>query len=96
MALGAMIRKPSGFVPIAMAARALAVVALQLGLVGPARQADEGAFAHLWQLLKVAQRPIVLFFVIGWLPRYPRSELEVLALQACAALAALAPVFMLR
>jgi len=41
------------------------------------------------------QIPIVAFFAIKWLPRTPRQALWVLALQAGAALAALAPVFIL-
>jgi hypothetical protein len=41
------------------------------------------------------QLPVVAFFAIKWLPRSPRQALLVLALQAGAALAALAPVFLL-
>jgi hypothetical protein len=40
-----------------------------------------------------AQVPIVAFFAIKWLPRSPKQALLVLALQAGAVLAALAPVF---
>jgi hypothetical protein len=58
-------------------------------------QADEGAAAHVFQLLLVVQLPIVAFFAIKWLPRDPRHALYVLALQAAAGLAALAPVFLL-
>jgi hypothetical protein len=72
-----------------------------LGLVlghlasGAVRQADEGTAAHVFRLLMAAQIPIVAFFAIRWLPRSPRQGLRVLALQAGAALAALAPVFFL-
>jgi hypothetical protein len=41
------------------------------------------------------QVPVVAFFAITWLPRSPRQALLVLALQAGAAFAALAPVFLL-
>jgi len=57
-------------------------------LVGPARQADEGTAAHLWQLLMAGQLPAVAVFAIKWLPRSPRQALLVLALQLGAALAA--------
>jgi hypothetical protein len=60
-----------------------------------AREADEGAAAQIFQLLMIAQVPVVLFFAIKWLPRAPSQALPVLALQAAAALAALAPVFFL-
>ncbi len=74
---------------------ALALVAAHIALVGIARQADEGTEAHLFQLLMVVQVPIVAFFAIKWLPREPRPALSILVLQAGAALAALAPVFLL-
>jgi hypothetical protein len=62
---------------------------------GVVHDADEGAVAHLWQLLMAGQMPIVAFFAIKWLPRAPRQTLGVLALQAGAALASMAPVFFL-
>ena len=90
-----MIKRPSAFVPFAMSLAALAIVLVHLALSGAARQADEGTAAHLWQLLMAAQIPIVAFFAIRWLPQSPRSALPVLALQVVAALAALAPVYLL-
>jgi len=59
-----------------------------------APQADEGAAAHIWQLLMAAQVPIVLFFAIKWLPQSPRQTVPILGLQVGAALAAMAPVFL--
>jgi hypothetical protein len=78
-----------------MSLAALASVLIHVALYGPARQADEGAAAHIFQLLLLVQLPIVVFFAIKWLPRFPRPALLVLALQAAAGLAALAPVFFL-
>ncbi len=95
MNLRTMMKRPSAFVPIAMSMAALAIVLVHLILSGAARQADEGTAAHLWQLLMAAQIPIVAFFAIRWLPRCPRLALPVLSLQAVAALAALAPVYLL-
>ena len=88
-------KKPSAFLPLAMSFAALAVVLGHVAMYGVAREADEGTAAHLWQILMAAQVPIVAFFAIKWLPRTPRQALLVLALQAGAALAALAPVFFL-
>ena len=90
-----MLKRPSAFLPVAMSLAALALVLVHLFLSGEARETDEGAAAHLWQILMVAQVPIVAFFAIRWLPRNPRSALPVLAVQAGAALAALAPVYFL-
>src|SRR5580765_5160197 len=89
------IRKPSAWVPIAMSLTALAIVGIHVALHGTAREADEGAAAHLWQLLMAVQAPIILFFAVKWLPRAPGQALVVLAAQFGAALAALAPVFLL-
>ena len=87
--------KPSAWIPLAMSLVALALVLGHVALFGAVREADEGTAAHLWQLLMAGQVPIVAFFVLKWLPRAPRQALLVLALQAGATLAALAPVFVL-
>ena len=89
------LKRVSAFLPLAMSFAALSVVIVHVAMSGTAREADEGTAAHLWQLLMAAQVPIVAFFAITWLPRTPRPALVVLALQAGAALAALAPVFFL-
>ena len=78
----------------------MSVVALTLLLGGiaagvVAREADEGAIAHIWQLLMAGQLPLLAYFVIRWLPRVPRQTLYVLALQIGAALAAMVPVYFL-
>jgi hypothetical protein len=90
-----MMKQPSAFLPVAMSFAALAVVLGHVLMFGAVREADEGTAAHIFQLLMAAQVPIVVFFAIKWLPQTPRQALQVLALQTCAALAALAPVFIL-
>jgi hypothetical protein len=87
-------RKPSAFLPVAMSAAALAVVLVAVA-TGTARGSDEGAAAHLWQLLMAAQIPVLAYFLIRWLPRVPRLALSVLGLQLIAAMAAVAPVYLL-
>ncbi|HEY2839425.1 MAG TPA: hypothetical protein VGJ26_09760 [Pirellulales bacterium] len=88
-------KHPSALIPLAMSFAALALVLVHTAVYGIVREADEGTPAHIFQLLLVAQLPFVAFFAIEWLPRNPRSAMLVLALQAAAALAALAPVFIL-
>ena len=99
---GTIIKRPSAFLPLAMSLTALAMVLGSLasycvvhGTCVIVRETDEGAIAHLWQLLMAGQMPILAFFAIKWLPRAPRPTLYVLALQAGAALASMAPVFFL-
>ena len=98
---GTIMRKPSAFVPMAMSMTALALLAgayifsVATGHGGLVREPDEGAIAHLWQLLMAGQFPVLLYFGIKWLPRAPKQTLYIFALQAGAALAAMAPVYFL-
>ena len=89
------LKKPSAFLPLAMSFAALATLLVHIALFGTAREADEGAAAHIWQILMAGQVPIMAFFAIKWLPQTPRQALLVLALQGGAALSALAPVYFL-
>ncbi len=89
---GAIVRRPSAFLPMAMSFIALAVVVSHIAMSGAIREADEGTSAHIWQILMAGQLPVLLFFAIKWLPRAPRQTAYVLALQAGAALASMAPV----
>ena len=96
MAISLTIKKPSAIIPLAMSASALTVVLVHIIVMfGVARQVDEGAAAHVWQLLMAGQVPVVAFFALKWLPRSPKDALLVLAFQVAAALAACAPVFFL-
>jgi len=90
-----LVKKPSAFLPAAMSFAALVTVLGHVAMFGAAREADEGAAAHVFQILMVAQMPILAFFAIKWLPRTPRQALRVLTLQAGAAVAALAPGYFL-
>ena len=96
MNFSTLMKKPSAFLPVAMSLAALATVLVTLATSGIVRGGDEGTPAHIWQLLMAAQAPIVAYFAITWLPRAPRQALFVLVLQVLAALAALAPVFLLK
>jgi len=92
---GAIIKRPSAFLPLAMSLTALTLVLGHVAMFGAVREADEGTTAHLWQLLMAGQMPVLAFFAIKWLPRAPRQTLYVLALQTGAVLASMAPVFLL-
>jgi hypothetical protein len=90
---GLSMRLPSAYLPLVMSFAALATVLYHVAVFGAAREADEGAAAHIFQLLLVAQVPVVAFFAFKWLPRKPGPALRVLGLHVVAVLAALAPVF---
>ena len=96
----AMMRLPSAYLPVTMSLAALTMVlgavAVDLAHGGHiARDPDEGAIAHLFQLLMTVQWPIMLFYAVKWLRRAPRQTLGVLGLQAAAWLAGCAPVYFL-
>jgi hypothetical protein len=95
MSVRALLRRPSAFLPIAMSLGALALLLSYVATHGVARQEDEGTAAHVFQILLVAQVPVVGYFALSWLPRAPRHALVVLALQLGAGVAALAPVIAL-
>jgi hypothetical protein len=89
----AIIKRPSAFLPLAMSITALVMVLGYVAKYGGGPGADEGAIAHLWQLLMAGQMPIVAFFAIKWLRRAPKQTLYVIALQVGGVLASCAPVF---
>ncbi len=92
----AVMKSPTAFLPLAMSAIALALVLGYALRYGGSPVQDEGAVAHLWQLLMALQAPVIAIFAIRWLPRAPRRAIYVLAQQAGAALLSVAAVFLFR
>jgi len=95
MGLFALLKRPTGFVPMAMSTAAVLIIVLHIVRFGTAPQADEGTSAHLWQLLMAAQLPMVALFALKWLPQAPKQALVVLVLQIVGIVAAMAPVALL-
>ena len=92
----ALLRQPMGFLPVAMSVGALAMIAWFVAVHGVVHQPDEGAQAHLWQLLVAGEVPLMAAFAFRWLPTATRPALIVLALQVAAVvLLALAPLWAL-
>jgi len=88
-------KHPSAWIPFTMSCAALALVLVHAAMYGISHESDEGTAAHIFQLLMVAEVPIVAYFAIKWLPQTPKQAIHVLFLQAGAALAAIAAVFFL-
>ena len=88
-------RKPSAFVPLSMSVVALGLVLGHVAMYGVIHEADEGAVAHLWQLLIAGHLPLAAWFAIRWLPQARKQALFVLALLAVSMLANLAAVYFL-
>lgn len=88
-----MLKLPGAFLPLTMSCAALAVVLVHLRVSGMGHEADEGAAAHAFQLLILAQIPLMALFACRRGPTAPKNTVAVIALQACAALIAILPVW---
>ncbi len=95
MTIRELLKRPKAFLPMVMSTAAVLTIVIHIARHGAAPQADEGAAAHLWQLLLLAQLPLVALFAIEWVPNAPRQALIVLALQAAGIAAAVTPVLLL-
>jgi len=95
-----LLKKPSAFIPLVMSSAAIVtlLIAIAFGATDPPPpgvRPDEGTGAHIFQLLMVVQLPFILYFAIRWLHESFKTAVQVLLLQATAAIGALAPVFLL-
>jgi len=90
-----LIKQPSAYIPLAMSLAALTLVLGHAAIYGVVHETDEGAAAHIWQILMAVQLPITAYFTLKWLPRRPRESLQVLALLAGTWLANFAAVYWL-
>ena len=88
-------RRPSGWIPVAMSLSALGIVVIHAVRYGIVHEADEGTSAHLFQILMVAQVPVIGWFVVRWLPRERGRTLRMMAVQVVAIAAAFAAVYFL-
>ena len=89
------IKQQSAYIPLAMSLAALTLVLGHAAVYGVVHEADEGAAAHIWQILMAAQLPLVAYFIFKWLPKRPRESLQILALLAGIWLANFAAVYWL-
>ena len=93
MKLSTLLKTPTAYVPIAMSAMAFSMTVLHLLRFGAVHEADEGVSAHVFQLLMLAQLPIIGVFAVKFMPNEPRNACATMAIQLGAALLALTPVW---
>jgi hypothetical protein len=79
-----LLKHPSAWIPLAMSLAALTYLLVYVAIFGIVHQADEGTPAHIFQLIMIAQVPIIAYFAIKWLPKRPKQSLLILAVQAVA------------
>jgi hypothetical protein len=87
------LKHSTAWIPPAMSLAALAIILTHIALYGTTRETDEGAAAHLFQLLIAAQAPLIAVSAIKSLLRSPKQAVRTLKVQAAAMLAALVPVW---
>jgi hypothetical protein len=84
MSSNSLLRQPSAWIPLAMSLAALAFLLGYVAVSGIVQHEDEGAPARIFQLVMLAQLPVIAWFTVRWLPKQPRQALVVLALQGIA------------
>ncbi len=83
--------------PLALSAAAIGLLAFALATGwGKGPPGDEGAAAHLWQILVGLQVPLIVIFAGTAEWRRPLGPLAFLGLQVLALMLAMAPVAILR
>jgi hypothetical protein len=90
-----LLKQPSAWIPLGMSLAALALVLGHALVYGVVDEADEGAAAHIWQLLMAGQLPFVAYFLVRWLPAQTREALQVLVLMSVTWLANFVSVYWL-
>ena len=77
-------KQPSAWIPLLMSFAALTMILVYVAMFSIVHNQDEGAPAHIFQLIMLAQLPIAGYFAVKWLPRRPKQSLLVLAALAVA------------
>jgi hypothetical protein len=90
------LKKPSAWIPIALTAVMLGMMALYFAhFIPPEPTGDEGIMAHSFQLWAVLEFVSVLFFALKWLPQEPYKAWKVTVLQIVLAIVPFAIVWFL-
>ena len=87
-------KRAAGYAPIAMSLVALSIVICGIAKYGAHPPRDEGWEAHVFQILMVAQLPIILLYIAAAGSKSFVRILPVLGLQALAWLAACGALYL--
>ena len=84
-----LLKQPGAWIPFVMSFASMMWLLGYVGYFGMSHQEivhheEEGAPARIFQLIMIAQLPIIAAFAVKSLPKRPRQSLLVLALQAVA------------
>lgn len=90
--LGRQLRRPTAFLPLLMSVASIGMVIAHVALYGVVHESDEGTPAHVFQLLMMAQVPIVVLFAVQRLRAAPVAAANVLLVQVATGCCAVAVV----
>ena len=88
-----LVGQPSGFIPLICSWVALGTAVVVGASTAGVKPADEGAAAHIFQLLIAAQFPIIAYFIFRWARGRRGAAFTVVAAQTLAIGTAIAPVW---
>jgi hypothetical protein len=88
-----LLKRPTGFLPIAISVAFLVPLSIELLNGTLVRQPDEGTAAHLFQIFIPLQLVVIAWFAVTWLPKRAHCAAPVLGLQGFALLSVLAIVY---
>ena len=91
-----LIKKPSAWMPIAISL--FLSISIYVGIFTHSilRQTDEGAGAHIFQLLMCLQTIVIIFFIIKYLIKFPKQTAIIFLIQVLAIILAFSPVYLFR
>ena len=90
-----LLKQPSAWLPLAMSLAGVALVLGHAAIFGIVYEADEGAAAHVWQILMAGQIPFVIYFMSKWLMQRVKESMLMVSLLAGTWLANFAAVYWL-
>ena len=76
-----LLRKPSGWLPLALSLAAIGLIVEHVAFIGVAPQADEVAEARIFQVLMLLDALVIGAFAVRWLLVAPKAASAVFALQ---------------
>jgi hypothetical protein len=88
-----LMKRPTAFIPLLISGGFITALLIGFAQGTLVRQPDEGAGAHLFQILMPLQVLIMGVFALSWFQKYPKPTVQVLCLQVSALLAVLAVVY---
>lgn len=90
-----LIKKPGAWLPMAISFASLIFLIGYVIVSGIEYHEEERAPARIFQLLMLAQLPVIALFALRWIPRAPKQAFVILLFQVIAAVVPVVTVILL-